>query len=176
MKKILCLLLAAVLLAGCQSQTVETTGAPTQAQIPERTPVDTSPDADDAKTQAGKLAFTNPGKARITYTGNVTDIQYITSVDQLPDEEALADYDEAFFEKHALLIVVETVSSGSVQLELGGIHVEGEFATVSLKRTMEGEIGTTDMATWMLWAEVEKGLEYTWQIQDREQSPEGEKY
>lgn len=176
MKKILCLLLAVLLLTGCQRPAVETTQVPTQAQIPESTPGVTVPDVDQAKPQDGKLTFANPGKVRITYTGNASNIRYITSVDQLPDEEALAGYDEAFFENHALLIVVDTVSSGSVRLELEEIRVEGKNAIVSLKRTMEGEIGTSDMATWMLWAEVEQGLDYTWQIKDREQIPAGEKY
>lgn len=176
MKKIICLLLAVLLLTGCQNPAAETTGASTQAQIPESTPAETGPDEGIAKPQKGELAFANPGKVRVAYTGNVVDIKYITSVDQLPNEEALAGYDAEFFENHALLIVVETQSSGSVQLEIESIKVSGDTAIVDIKRTMTGEAGTTDMATWMLWAEVEKGLDYTWCIKDRALSPAGEKY
>jgi hypothetical protein len=41
---------------------------------------------------------------------------------------------------------------------------------------MDGDEGTADMATWLLWAELEKGLDYTWRIHDRTQPTVGEKY
>lgn len=178
MKKILCLLLAVLLLAGCQSPAVETTAAPTvaptQAEVPESIPQETV--SDNVKT--GQLAFANPGKTRITYTptGAQSFVRYVTSVEELPDVEALAGYDAAFFEEKALLILVETVASGSVKLEIEGIRVDGDSAIVSLKRTMEGDFGTADMATWMLWAEVEKDLDYTWTMENASPPPQGEKY
>ena len=48
--------------------------------------------------------------------------------------------------------------------------------TVTLKRTLAGEVGTADMATWMLWAEVEKGLDYSWNLKDAGQSLPNVKY
>ena len=176
MKKILCLLLAVLLLAGCQSPAAETTQAPTLPQVTESIPAETDPDAAAKLPQAGELGFANPGKARIAYTGNRSYVQYVTSVEDLPDEKALSGYDAAFFESGALLIVVETVNSGSVQLEIESIKLSGNTAEVCVKRTMDGDIGTADMATWMLWAEVEKGLEYTWTLENASQPPQGEKY
>ena len=34
----------------------------------------------------------------------------------------------------------------------------------------------TDLATWMLWAEVEAGLELNWVLANASQLPQGEKY
>ena len=186
MKKILVLFLTVFLLAGCrtadsgQDTTTETAVPPTEIVPLEETAVPTLHPAPivtpDPSASGDSLAFSNPGKVRIAYQGNVNDVRYITSADQLPDVEALKGYDAEFFENHALLIVVETYSSGSVQVELEDIRVSGDAAVVSLKRTMNGDVGTADMATWLLWAEVEKGLDYTWLIKDRPQEPAGEKY
>lgn len=179
MKKMFCMLLAAILLlTGCQTPVNETaapdeTTAPVQTQAPTTVPAETEP---DVAAREGELAFANPGKTRIAYTGNRSYVKYVTSVEELPREEALALYDAEFFEDHALLIVVETVSSGSVQLEMESIEVSGDTASVSVKRSMSGDVGTTDMATWMLWAEVDKGLDYTWTLKNASQLPMGEKY
>jgi len=116
--------------------------------------------------ETGKsLSLRNPGKVRIGYQGNRRSVHYITSVEDLPDEEALASYDAAFFEDHALLVVVETVSSGSIRLELGSVLVSGDSAMVKLDREMSGDVGTADMATWLLWAEVDRGLDYEWSLE-----------
>ena len=197
MKKIIALLLAALLLlTGCEAADIRSTTAPettgaaeteeasVAASVPETTEAPegfnfpTSPNGSimGPMVPGESLAFANPGKVRIAYTGNVSYVKYITSVEQLPDVEALAGYDAEYFENHALLIVVETYSSGSMQVELEDIRVSGDTAVMSLKRTMDGEVGTADMATWLLWAEVEKGLDYTWCIKDRPQEPVGEKY
>ncbi len=197
MKKIIALLLAALLLlTGCEAADIQSTTAPETTEIPDMTEASVAvsvPETTEAPegftfptipngsilgpmVPGESLAFANPGKTRITYKGDVVDIRYITSVEQLPDVEALAGYDAEYFENHALLIVVETYSSGSMQVELEDIRVSGDTAVVSLKRTMDGEVGTADMATWLLWAEVEKGLEYTWLIKDQPQEPAGEKY
>lgn len=182
MKKMFCMLLAAfLLLTGCQAPANEITApdettAPAQTQAPTTVPAETEPFATILLPQEGELAFANPGKARITYTGIRSYVKYVTNPEELSDEEGLTGYDAAFFENNALLIVVETVSSGSVQLELESIEVSGDTASVSVKRSMSGDVGTADMATWMLWAEVEKGLDYEWTLKNASQLPMGEKY
>lgn len=189
MKKTICMLLAALLLlTGCQSSapettapegtdaSQETTAAPTESAVPEVTMGETLPDMVIGGQEGESLWFQNPGKIRIDYTGDRRYVHYITSVDELPAEEGLEHYDEAFFEEYALVIVVETVGSGSLQLEIGSISVTGDTASVCLERTMPGDVGTTDMATWMLWAEVEKDLNYTWTLENASQMTEGEKY
>lgn len=181
MKKMFCMLLAALLLlAGCQAPASEnpddTTAPPTETQAPTTVPAETAPELVVTLPGGEGLAFANPGKVRIDYTGNRSYVKYITSPEELPEEEALAGFDAAFFERSALLIVVETVGSGSVKLEIESIQVSGGTASVSVKRSMSGDVGTTDMATWLLWAEVDKGLDYEWTLKNASQLPMGEKY
>lgn len=183
MKKMICILtVAMLLLSGCQSasQPAETTEAPVETTIPavQEVTVPTLPmNPVIGGTEPGdSLAFANPGKVRIQYTGPRSSVQYITSAEQLPDEEWFADYGEEFFRNRALLIIVETVNSGSVQLEVESIRVNGGTASVSVKRTMSGDVGTSDMATWMLWVELDQGLDYAWVLPNSTNLPEGEKY
>lgn len=185
MKKKLALLLAALLLlTGCQpggepSEPVNTTVAPeatTEAEEETTMPVLPTINPGFETEPRDSITFENPGKVRLTYTGNRSFVKYVTSVEELPNEEALKDYDEAFFETRALVIIVETVNSGSVQLEIGGIYLDGDTAGVSLKRSMPGQVGTADMATWLLWAEVSRELDYNWTLEGGSSLPAGEKY
>lgn len=171
MKRILCIALSAVLLCGCQSaaltygqtqgQTEEVTGGTTQTEVG-FTEIETSavtlPMGEQETENGIRLGAT--GCVRVDYTGNVSSVRYITSVDQLPDNEALAAYDEAYFAEHALIVVYETVTSGSVKVGIGSV-ADG---VVTLSHEMSGDAGTDDMASWLLWAEVETGLEYTWSV------------
>ena len=135
MQKILCLLLGLCLLTGCQSrelvdETVAETKPSADVSLPE--------EADGSKLPGESLAFSNPGKARVPYTGIRSYAEYVTSPDQLPQEEVFKSYDQAYFENHALVLVMETVSSGSVQLELDGLYLQEGTVTVTLKRAMPG--------------------------------------
>ena len=185
MKKMTCMLLAALLLlTGCQ------TAEPPETTVPEETiaieefataptvtiPIQTMPDLVIGGVEGEEMEFRNPGKARIGYTENRSYVRYITSVDQLPAVGSWTGYDESYFETKALLIVVETLNSGSVQVDWESILVEGDTAAIHIKRTMAGDVGTADMATWMLWAEVEAGLELNWVLANASQLPQGEKY
>ena len=185
MKKMICLILAVLLLCGCQANVpAETTAAPETTEAPAltlppegTTPPTLAPNLPLGPAQAGEeIPFANPGKVRLTYTGNRSYIRYITSVAELPEEEALKGYDEAFFEDHALLIVVETVSSGSVQLEIESVRMLDGVGHVSLKRSMEGDFGTADMATWLLWAEIERDMDVVWILESDSRLPQVEKY
>lgn len=180
MKKILCMLLAALLLlTGCTPASPGETTAP-ETTVPEETeqtlPIQTMPDLGIGDAEGELIWFRNSSKVRLDYTGDRSYVRYITNLDQLPDEEALQGYDEAFFAESALLVVVETVGSGSVQLEIESVHISGGTARVTLKRNMPGEMGTADMATWMLWVEVEQGLDCEWVLEGGSKQPQGEKY
>lgn len=186
MKKMLCIVLALLfLLAGCTGaeRPNETTVAPTETAIQEEestmvTLAPTHPFTGPimGQIEGEELAFANPGKVRIGYQGNRSYVRYVTSVEELPAEGSWEGYDADYFRTKALLILVETVASGSVRLELESIRISGGNASVVVKRTMSGDAGTTDMATWMLWAEVDKGLDYTWTLANGSQLPAGEKY
>ena len=195
MKKMFCIVLALLLvLTGCQTaggettppiettSPVETTLAPTEGTQPQETTFPTLPESGFQPNpgiggpEGESLPFENGGKTRLTYEGNRSYVRYVTSVEQLPAEGSWSGYDASYFETKALLIVVETLNSGAVQVELESILVAGNTASVNLKRTLDGEVGTSDMATWMLWAEVEKGLDYEWTLQNDGQRPVGELY
>lgn len=181
MKKLICTVLALLLvLTGCKgagtSATSPTDAQPQELSAPTQAASGLLPETVPASLKEGELPFENAGKARLAYQGNRSYVRYVTKVEDLPPECSWEGYDEAYFETKALLIVVETVSSGSVQLELESIRISDGTASVSIKRTMSGDVGTADMATWLIWAEVEKGLECTWTLENASQLPEGEKY
>lgn len=111
----------------------------------------------------GPLTLGKTGKTRIPYTVNISSVKYITSMNQLPEYEALAEFDEQYFREKALLLIFETVNSGSLQVEIDSVTVEGSNAVVTLSHNTSG-MGTDDMAVWMLWAEVPQGLSLQWSI------------
>lgn len=146
MKKLCFLLLLLLTLTACQSvPQEETTTAPTV-------------------TETVPPTLGQTGKCRVAYRGSVSAVKYVTSPDQLPDVEDLQEYDAEWFRDHALILVTETVPSGSIQVAIESVSIDGDTATVTLSHTMEGDAGTMDMAAWLLWAEVEPNLTCTWTI------------
>ena len=111
------------------------------------------------------------GAVRIPYLGTPNSVRYITDAAQLPDNAALQKYDEAYFREHALVLVTETVGSGSVQVGIASIDIDGDVATVTLFHKLPDEIGTSDMATWLLWAEVDTGLSCNWVVANHAMKP-----
>lgn len=176
--------LLGLMLAGCihegsgqsSDPAVQTTGkAPDVTQV-------TGPDVTVPKATLGgepegtEISFQNVGKVRVAYTINRSSAQYVTSAAGVPQCEELAKYDEAYFEDHALLIVYETVGSGSVEVGISAIHAAGVAASVTLSHEMKGQVGTTDMATWLIWAEVDKDLDYRWEVANPVYKSEESKY
>lgn len=106
------------------------------------------------------------GKIRISYTGNRSTVRYITSASQLPDYEVLEAFNEEYFQTGALILVVETVSNGSVDVAISRITVDGNRASVTLSHEMRADAGTADMATWLLWAEVDRGMDCQWVLEN----------
>ena len=172
MKKVICLLLALLILTGCQSGAPaesNPTTVPEESQTAQTVPVEevTQPEAPWPTLPEGtQVALSDPGKARLTYEGSVRYARCITCVEELPDLEALKGFDEEFFREHDLLIVLETLGSGSVQVDLDSVVVQDGEAVVKLSRKMNGQMGTADMATWLLWATVDKGLGLTWKLEN----------
>lgn len=109
------------------------------------------------------VALNSPQKLRITYQQGVPNsVTCVSSVEQLNayglyGSEKLADYDEDFFQDSALVLVKYTVNSGSTQLSLGSATQVSNMVSVHIDAQPSG-IGTSDMATWLLWAEVDKSL------------------
>lgn len=150
-----------LLFLGCKSATQplpsETTPStattqPTQAQ--------TAPSVTEAAP-----VFEESGKLRIPYTVNRSGVRYITDPSQLPAYDVFAQYGDTFFQEHALLLITETVASGSTDISIESIQTEGNTGTVVLAHTMTGE-GTSDMATWLVWTVVDSGLDLQWSIKN----------
>ena len=104
------------------------------------------------------MNFLNQGSVRIGYTGNQNSVVYVTSPEQLPAVEELKKYDADYFRTRALVLVRETVGSGSTRVSIQAISQKDQTVYVALLHESP-EVGTADMATWLLWAEVEPGLE-----------------
>lgn len=123
-----------------------------------------------------KLDFTEGGSDRIPYTMNQSWAVYVTSAEELArysgECEELENYDDDFFKSHALLLVTESVNSGSTEVGIEKISRVDDEITVTLSHTA-AENGTADMATWLVWAEVECGLEdCRWQVGNAALKPE----
>ena len=72
--------------------------------------------------------------------------------------DACDKYDEAYFARQNLLLIVLTEPSGSIRHRIADVRQknESEDWIVSIE-TIEPEIGTDDMATWHLFLEVQMG-------------------
>lgn len=181
MKKIICLVLALLcLLTGCRSagpvsddQAAQPSESETSATLntdPSETTENTQPTVNLPANDAVTMGQT--GKLRITYTGNRSGVRYITDPSQLPDHPELAGYGEAYFQEHGLLLVTETVTSGSINVEIQSIIVENGVAVVTLDHQIPSGLGTADMTTWLLWVEVDAGLDLTWNLANPALPPE----
>ena len=170
--------LAACMLAGCGLPRQKDTQPPTTLNPGETT---AQPDFGDVvigdDTPGDPVGEEAQGKERLTYEGVESSVRYVTSPDQLPDCEALEKYDEAYFADHALILVTQSVSSGSVEVSIKAIQETETGCGVVLSYGEPGkdQAGTADMATWLLWAQTEQGLEGTWEIVNPALTPEGEK-
>lgn len=183
MKRMMCAMLVLVLLlCGCQSaampggenqtQTEAVTEAPTEptVEVTLMDPPEVTLPHTGLETQTGeKLDLGPTGCQRVPYTHNVSNVFYVTAVDQLPGYEALQAYDEAYFAEKALLVVLESVGSGSMKVGIESVS----NGVVTLSHELPGDVGTADMATWLLWAEVEQGLEFTWSVSNPALEPAG---
>lgn len=112
------------------------------------------------------VEFGATGAVRITYSVNISSVRYVTSAEQLPDNEALAQYDDAYFETGALVLVMETVSSAAVQVGISAITATETAAWVTLSHEAQSDVTIPAMTTWLAWAEVEQGLDYQWSVEN----------
>lgn len=170
---VFCLILALCLTAaGCRSagmlpsQAGTTPGTAPGTESEETTGDVTSPKLPEEGDEivGTSVNFANVQTLRITYSGAKSNVVYVTSPAQLPKHEAFSAYDAAFFRDRALVLVTDTVGSGSVRVGIDRITVSGNTAYVTVSRELHGDVGTGDMATWYIWAEVEAGLTCRWEV------------
>ena len=157
------ILVICMLLAGCQSTGDGQSAAGAQTE-PDAVLSDRFNEKEQHAISGSRVQFEGGGIQRIPYTGSVSTVKYITSVEQLPDHDAFKKYDAAFFQDKALVLVTQSTGSGSTRLEIDSLTVEDGKVKVKLKQTAGGDVGTADMATWLLWVEVSAGLELEWDM------------
>ena len=154
-----------LLLTGCRSSgaLLPTETIPTRTEEIETTDGATEP-TEEEEDMKGNQMFTNVQTKRIPYTGLRSSVVYVTDPAQLPQDDAFAGYDADFFRTRALVLVTDTVGSGSIRVGIEDIVIRGNVANVYVSREMPGDVGTCDMATWYIWAEVETGLTCRWAV------------
>lgn len=82
-----------------------------------------------------------------------------SSYDEFPSfEEVTAQYDEAFFEEYALIMAYVTSGSGSNRFESGGYYKNKTDFCFYVRQSNSPEVGTCDMAGWLLTVYVEDEL------------------
>ncbi len=167
-KVIACLLIFAALLTGCRrgsSATTAATDAATTAPAATDPTVPSFTDGTRGDPDIGiDVAFKVLGTQNVKHSLDISQAKYITSVDDLPSYDALAEYDEAWFREHALLVILETVPGGKITIDIDSIKLDGSRADITLARGYDGKLSTTTNVVWLVWAEVERDLHYTWNI------------
>lgn len=162
MKRLFALILAlCLLLAGCApggTATTDTTTNTTHPDIPDQTRGEPDIGID--------VDFQVLGSVAMHHSVNISQVRYITSVSALPDNEELAQYDDSWFEDHALLLIYQSVSSGNVKVDVEKIKLDGTIANITLSYLPDGMLGSGIKVTWLMWLEVEKGLQYSWQVEN----------
>lgn len=103
------------------------------------------------------------GAYSMSHTVNVSNVRYLTSASELPDYEELEQYDDAWFREHALLLIYESVAGSKTKVGVESIQLEDSVANITLSHNYDGE-GTASKRTWVLFLEVERGLEYEWKV------------
>lgn len=79
--------------------------------------------------------------------------------DEVPSfNKATEGYDDAFFENNYLLMIYVTSGSGSLRYGVSGVSIENGELCVHVKLTNNPEIGTCDMAGWLIAVEAEDSI------------------
>ena len=70
--------------------------------------------------------------------------------------EVMAKYDDAFFKDNSIMMAYVTAGSGSLRFGVDCIVFEGTYVCMNVIQTNSPEIGTCDMAGWLVMAAVSK--------------------
>lgn len=72
--------------------------------------------------------------------------------------DACDRYDDTYFEKQALILILLEEGSGSIRHQIHKAGFSGDQFVVSLDSYLPGGVGTADMAQWHIFVEPESGL------------------
>ncbi len=85
------------------------------------------------------------------------DLTFDSGYDEiLSFDEIAAGYDEKYFEDNSLLVCYVSSSSGSNRYGVKEIYNDGTYFRITVTQTNSPEVGTCDMAGWLVWLEVSK--------------------
>lgn len=104
------------------------------------------------------IKFLEGGIARITYDYNRSQSKVLSNIQDLSPYNkinGLAKYDEEYFNTSSLLLIIQTTNSGSIGVSVEAIGAIDKVLKIKLEYTVP-EIGTADMATWLIWVELDK--------------------
>lgn len=73
--------------------------------------------------------------------------------------DAMQKYDESYFAKQVLILILLEEGSGSVRHDVSKAGFSGNQFVVSIDAYMPGGVGTCDMAEWHIFIEPEAGLQ-----------------
>ena len=78
------------------------------------------------------------------------------SYDEMPSfQEATAPYDDAFFAENTLMAIYVPADSGSWRYGVDQVFCDGTSFCVHVKRTDSADVGTADMAGWLVTVAVQ---------------------
>lgn len=78
--------------------------------------------------------------------------------------DAMQKYDESYFAKQVLILILLEEGSGSVRHDVSKAGFSGSQFVVSIDAYMPGGVGTCDMAEWHIFIEPEAGLQISDEI------------
>ena len=74
--------------------------------------------------------------------------------------EAVSEYDDSYFANHSLILAYVTAGSGSLRFDIRDVCHDDSSICLNVMQTNHQEVGTDDMAGWLVMAEVwDKALE-----------------
>ncbi len=86
-------------------------------------------------------------------------LSFSRGYDEVPSfNEVTKDFDKEFFDNNTLFLVYVIASSGSYRYGLDSISIEEDAFTAHVTRVNSPEMGTEDMAGWMVVVPVKKEL------------------
>lgn len=91
------------------------------------------------------------------YDGNLEIYQFTRPHDNIMSfKEAIRKYDDEFFEKNILIVIVLTEGSGSIRHEVTSIVKNDDKIVININRKSP-MLQTDDIATWHILLELKKG-------------------
>ena len=164
MKRSAALLLSALLLALAACAAVPdpapSPSAPGVPAPPEGSPAVLTQNETDYAFRAAAYGvayegYGRPGQPELTAASGPEELAALLPAEPSGRLREAADrYDAAWFGTHRLLLLRVTEPSGSNSHEVTGVRSDGEALTVDLTRILP-EVGTCDMADWLLLIEVD---------------------